>query len=82
MISGDMLAKGKPDPEGYLLAANKLGLQSSVCLVLEDAPSGVQAAKAAGMRCAAIPSIYTKDGDFSKADFVLKNLEEVIPIIK
>jgi len=81
IVSGDMLTKGKPDPEGYLLVASKLGIDPKNCLVLEDAPSGVQAAKAAGMKCAAIPSIYTKDGDFSKADLVLKNLEEVIPIL-
>lgn len=60
MVSGDMLTKGKPDPEGYLLAAKKLGVDATDCLVLEDAPSGVQAAKAAGMLCVAIPSTYTK----------------------
>lgn len=82
VVSGDMLANGKPDPEGYLLAASKLGVNSGECLVLEDAPSGVQAAKTAGMSCIAIPSIYTENGDFSKADLILKDLGQVISYIK
>ena len=77
-----MLGKGKPDPEGYLLAATKLGVAPEECLVLEDAPSGVKAAKAAKMSCIAIPNIYTKNGDFSGADFILKNLNEVVLILK
>ena len=82
IVSGDMLTKGKPDPEGYLLAAAKLGVVPEECLVLEDAPSGIRAAKAAKMSCIAIPSFYTKNDDFSGADFILKNLEEVISILK
>lgn len=80
-VSGDMLTKGKPDPEGYLLAADKLGVDPKECLVLEDAPSGVQAAKAARMYCIVIPSIYTENGDFSKADLILKDLGQVISYI-
>lgn len=81
-ISGDSLTHGKPDPEGYILAAAKLKVKPVDCLVLEDAPSGVQAAKAAGMSCIAIPSTYSKNGDFSQADYVLKNLQAVVPILK
>lgn len=46
--------RGKPNPEVFLLAAKKLGVEPERCLVVEDAPVGVQAAKAAGMRCLAV----------------------------
>jgi beta-phosphoglucomutase len=46
--------RGKPDPEVFLLAAGKLGIAPAHCLVLEDAPAGVQAAKAGGMKCIAV----------------------------
>lgn len=54
VVSGEEVARGKPDPEPYLLAARRLGLEPSVCVAVEDAPAGVTAAKAAGMRCLAV----------------------------
>jgi HAD superfamily hydrolase (TIGR01509 family) len=81
IVSGDMVTNGKPNPEGYLVAAGKLNVNPADCLVLEDAPSGVLAAKAAGMSCIAIPSPYSINGDFSQADYILKNLDEVIPLL-
>jgi beta-phosphoglucomutase len=54
MIGGEDVRRGKPDPEVFLTAAAALGLAAVDCLVLEDAPAGVQAAKAAGMRCIAV----------------------------
>lgn len=52
---------GKPHPEGYLLAAKALGKEPKDCLVFEDAPSGVQAAIAAGMNCIACTTTHTVD---------------------
>lgn len=49
-ITGDQVQRGKPDPEGYRLAAGQLGVPPADCLVFEDAPPGVAAARAAGMR--------------------------------
>lgn len=49
-ITGDMVQRGKPDPEGYLRAAKELEVSPSDCVVFEDAPPGVAAAHAAGMR--------------------------------
>jgi len=49
-ITGDMVTKGKPDPEGYLRGAKELGFSPANCVVFEDAPPGVAAAHAAGMR--------------------------------
>jgi mannitol-1-/sugar-/sorbitol-6-phosphatase len=49
LVTADRLARGKPDPEGYLLAAAELGVAPSDCVVLEDAPAGAAAGRAAGM---------------------------------
>ncbi len=61
LVTADDVAAGKPDPEGYLEAARRLGVQPADCLVLEDAPAGVQAALAAGMRVVALPTTHTAD---------------------
>lgn len=79
--SAEQVKKGKPAPDVYFLAAQKLAVQPQDCLVLEDAPNGVRAGKAAGMQVFAIPSQYTKEGDFTKADKVLNNLLEVLKFL-
>jgi sugar-phosphatase len=58
MVCGDDVAKGKPDPEGYLAAAGLLGVAPEACVVFEDAPAGVQAALAAGMRVIGITTTH------------------------
>ena len=68
VVGGDDVKLGKPDPEGFLLAARKLGVLPEECVVLEDAEKGIVAAKAAKMKAIAIPNKYTKDNDFSLAD--------------
>ena len=54
-ICGDEIKQGKPDPEGYLLAAKQLNIQPERCLVLEDSAPGIQAASAAGMTAWWVP---------------------------
>jgi mannitol-1-/sugar-/sorbitol-6-phosphatase len=49
LVTADLVRRGKPDPEGYLLAADRLGLVASECVVVEDAVEGVRAARAAGV---------------------------------
>lgn len=56
MIAAEDVRQGKPAPEGYLAAAQRLGVAPADCLVLEDAPAGLQAARVAGMRVLAIAS--------------------------
>lgn len=80
-VSAEEVENGKPAPDVYLLTAKKLGVNPSECLVLEDAPRGVQAGKSAGMTVFAIPSQYTKGGDFSLADRVLSSLSEVFNLL-
>jgi sugar-phosphatase len=58
MICADEISRGKPDPEGYLTAAERLGYSPAECLVIEDAPAGIESACAAGMRVIAITTTY------------------------
>lgn len=58
LVTGDMVKRGKPDPEGYLLAAARLGVRPADCVVVEDAPPGVQAGKAAGMRVVGVAATH------------------------
>ena len=82
IISVDFIKDGKPAPDIFLLAAKNLNIKPEDCLVLEDAPGGVIAAKKAGMKCYAIPSTENKDNDFSKADRILNSLGSVYLSIK
>lgn len=77
VITGDDVTKSKPDPEMFLFAASKLGVEPVKCLVLEDAQNGVEAAHNAGMAVFAIPHDASRHHDFSKATKVLNSLEEV-----
>jgi len=65
----------KPDPESYLLTAQKLGVEVSECIAIEDSKIGLDAAKAAGMKCIVIPNKYTKDQDFSQADLIVHSAD-------
>jgi HAD superfamily hydrolase (TIGR01509 family) len=71
------VAHGKPAPDVYLLAARHLSVPPSECLVLEDAPNGIKAAKAAGMSCVAVPNAFTRALDLSSADACLPSLTAV-----
>jgi HAD superfamily hydrolase (TIGR01509 family) len=77
-ITHDDVERGKPFPDGYLLAAKRLTVAPGNCLVLEDSPRGVVAGKSAGMTVWAIPSDQTKELDFTEADEVFDSLEEVL----
>lgn len=78
----DKCAK-KPDPASYLLTAQKLWLSPSECVAIEDSSFGLQAAKAAGMTCVIIPTLSTKDQDFSLADSIVDSADEItIPFLE
>lgn len=74
LVSADDVSSGKPNPEPYLMGANKLSLDISECIVFEDAPSGVAAGVAAGAR--AVIGIGEEVLD-SKADVVISSLEGI-----
>lgn len=77
IVSGDDVARGKPAPDVFLCAAGRLGVRPLSCLVLEDAPNGVAAAKAAGMTCIAVPNRHTRSLDLSAADRIMHSLHVV-----
>ena len=56
LVTGDQVARGKPDPEAYLLAAERLGVDPARCLAIEDSPTGVASAEAAGCLVVAVPN--------------------------
>ena len=76
MICADEIARGKPDPEGYLVAAARLSEAPVDCIVIEDAPSGIAAARAAGMRVIAIASTYPRE-QLTGADTVVERLSDL-----
>ena len=79
IVTGDEIERGKPQPDIYLRAAEKLSLAADECLVIEDALSGIAAAKAAKMRVAAIPDTrFVDPREFEKeADYLLSSLSEI-----
>ncbi|MFH8290511.1 HAD family hydrolase [Streptomyces sp. NPDC018059] len=75
LIAADDITRGKPDPEPYLLAAEKLGVDPARCVVFEDAPAGLQAGRAAGMTTVALAT--THDAAELSADVLVKDLSAV-----
>lgn len=77
ITSGEEVQRGKPDPEIFEKTSQKLQLDPTECLVIEDAESGINGAKRIGMKVIAIPSIYTKHHNFDNADKVYSSIEEI-----
>ena len=74
IISGDMVERGKPDPEPYRRGAGLLGFRPEECVVVEDAPSGVGAGKAAGCRVLGVLGTHSAE-ELSAADWIVGSLE-------
>ena len=67
--------RGKPAPDVYLTAARRLGVAAVSCLAVEDSPHGIASAKAAGMRCVALPDpLLAADPRYREADLILESL--------
>jgi mannitol-1-/sugar-/sorbitol-6-phosphatase len=81
MICADEIARGKPDPEGYLTAAARLGRSASDCVVIEDTPAGIESAQAAGMRVVAIATTYPLE-HLTGADAVVERLTDLTVVNK
>jgi len=81
IISGDMVERGKPDPEPYRRGAELLGFHPEECVVVEDAPSGVGAGIAAGIRVLGVLGTHTAE-ELNAADWIVGSLEELSVIAK
>jgi beta-phosphoglucomutase len=83
MVTAEDVQKGKPDPQGYLLALEKLNqktgrkINAGDCVVIEDSHWGLQAAAAAGMHCVAVANTYPKDHLGKWAERVVERLDKI-----
>ncbi|MCX4556535.1 HAD family hydrolase [Streptomyces phaeochromogenes] len=79
LIAADDITRGKPDPEPFLLAARRLGVDPARCVVFEDAPAGLQAGRSAGMTTVALTT--THQADELHADVVVGDLSAVSALV-
>ena len=76
IVFGREVAEGKPSPQVFLKAAQKLGVEPANCIVIEDAVAGVEGAKRAGMHCIAVTNTHKAAG-LTRADLVVDSLKKV-----
>lgn len=76
LVTADDVTNGKPHPEPYLKAAEELGVPAAECLVIEDAPAGIRAAQAGGMKVVALASTFDASR-LGEADAVVKRLAAI-----
>ena len=77
LATADEVARPKPAPDVYLLAAQRLGVAPAGCVAFEDSPRGLAAAHAAGMHTVAVPTALTRHLDFSQAHRRVESLEHL-----
>lgn len=80
LANGDY-ERSKPNPDPYLAAIAKSGFTQDECIAVEDSERGLRAAKAAGIRCIAIPNDLTNSGNFEKAYKILEKIEDLPDIL-
>ena len=81
VVTADDVVNSKPAPEPYLKAVKELGLNKEDCIVIENAPLGIQSAKAAGLKVIAIETTLHKK-DLHEADLILENHENLFTYLK
>lgn len=79
IITGRDVTRGKPDPQVFLYAAERMEVPPARCCVIEDAPPGIAAAHAAGMKCIAVTSTGRTAEEQHQADLIVKSLRELTP---
>jgi beta-phosphoglucomutase len=77
LVSAERVKKGKPDPETYLKVAEYLNLKPEECVVIEDAPNGIRAAKNGGIKCIAIVTTH-KESELQEADKIIHSFDELV----
>jgi len=81
-VFGTMVKLGKPDPAIYNLTVEKLGLKPEECLVIEDAPNGINSAYNAHCKVCAVPGVELDEETAKRCDYILKDLTELRPILE
>lgn len=76
MVSADEVTRGKPDPQVFSLACQKINLKPNQCVVIEDAPAGIEAARAAYTKCVAVLMHHPRSA-FPEADLIVEKLDEL-----
>jgi HAD superfamily hydrolase (TIGR01509 family) len=79
IISGEDVQRGKPDPQVFLLAAERMGVSPANSCVIEDAPPGIEAAHRAGMKCIAVTSTGRTREEQAAAEWIVPSLAGVTP---
>ncbi|MFO1022500.1 MAG: HAD family phosphatase, partial [Planctomycetales bacterium] len=79
VVTGRDVQHGKPDPQVFLLAAERISLSPRQCIVIEDAPVGIEAARRAGMKCVGIQAPPPRDRDLSGANLIINSHHELSP---
>lgn len=77
IVGIDLVKRGKPYPDIFLLAAERLNVIPKECIVIEDSPNGVKAAKKAGMRCIGFTGTHNKEVNLSEADITVDDLRKI-----
>jgi mannitol-1-/sugar-/sorbitol-6-phosphatase len=80
VVHAEDVSRGKPDPEGYLTAAGRLGVDPAEALVVEDAPPGIEAGRAAGAAVVGVTSTHAA-GELAAADVVIPSLESLPAVL-
>jgi HAD superfamily hydrolase (TIGR01509 family) len=81
-VSSEEVPRGKPAPDVYLEAARRLGVAAERCAAVEDSHNGIRSAKAAGMRCVAVPNAHFPPGDaLAEADAVVASIADLTATI-
>ena len=78
LVTADDVERGKPHPDPFLLAAQRLGVDPTQCLVVEDAPGGLAAARAAGCATLAVVTTTPREELVTAADAVVSDLSQVV----
>ena len=76
VVSGDLVASSNPDPEIFLLAAERLGVDPKNCVVVEDSPRGIEGAKRAGMMVVAVRTDLAPLSEIALADHIVSTLAD------
>ncbi len=77
IVTGSEVSRSKPDPEGYLLAANKLGIAPADCVVFEDSLQGLEAGRRAGAKVVAIATTNPRSALVGRADIIVDSIADI-----